>query len=44
MNKERRFAPSKIITVRFHKEELDILDKKKGRLKRSEYIRAKTLL
>lgn len=40
----RKKAPSKSIVVRFHLDELKQLDKKRGRLNRSDYIRNKILL
>lgn len=43
MKKLIRFAPSKNITVRFHEEEVKKIDKKRGKLNRSDYIRNKTL-
>ena len=40
---KRKYAPSKIIPVRFHLDELPILDKNRRKASRSEYIRAKSL-
>lgn len=40
---KRKYAPSKIVPVRFHKEELQLLHKKRKKMKVSDYIRSKVL-
>lgn len=39
---KRIYAPSKIIPVRFHADELGIIDKNRKKATRSEYIRTKS--
>lgn len=40
---KKRYATSKIISVRYHKNELELLDKKRKKVKRTIYIREKSL-
>lgn len=40
---KKRYAPSKVLAVRYHLTELDILNKRKGKKKLTVYIREKSL-
>jgi len=40
---KRKYAPSKVIAVRYHLDELAVLDKARKKVNRSDFIRAKSL-